>query len=125
MRKENGYKHRDALFGMPPFGGLIAQKVYYTESLLCDPNVDKHTGYPHRPLDSNGVMEQWEPPFILMVDRGNCTFVHKVQNAQHAGAAAVLVADTTCQCADLECLYACMLFMSTLSKVKAYRNRLY
>lgn len=104
MRKENGYQHRDALFGMPPFGGSIAQKVYYTESLLCDPNVDKHAGYPQRPLDANGVMEPWEPPFILLADRGNCTFVQKVRNAQHAGAAAVLVADTTCQCSDLQCL---------------------
>jgi hypothetical protein len=43
-------------------------------------------------------MESWKPPFILMVDRGACTFVNKVRNAQHAGAAAVVIADTTCLC---------------------------
>jgi PA domain len=33
-----------------------------------------------------------------MVDRGGCTFVIKVRNAQHAGALAVLIADDTCLC---------------------------
>ena len=40
----------------------------------------------------------WKPPFILLVDRGGCTFVQKVRNAQHAGAAAVIIADSKCQC---------------------------
>lgn len=39
-----------------------------------------------------------------MVDRGDCTFVQKVRNAQRAGATAVLIADTTCRCTDMECL---------------------
>jgi hypothetical protein len=33
-----------------------------------------------------------------MVDRGDCHFSSKVRNAQHSGAAVVLIADTTCQC---------------------------
>jgi len=33
-------------------------------------------------------------PFILLVERGICTFVKQVRNAQHLGAAAVLIADT-------------------------------
>jgi uncharacterized Fe-S cluster protein YjdI len=33
-----------------------------------------------------------------MVDRGGCTFVQKVRNAQHSGAAAVVIADNTCLC---------------------------
>ena len=40
----------------------------------------------------------WKAPFILLVDRGGCTFVQKVRNAQHAGAAAVIIADNACQC---------------------------
>jgi hypothetical protein len=33
-----------------------------------------------------------------MVDRGDCTFVSKVRNAQAAGASGVLIADSVCQC---------------------------
>jgi hypothetical protein len=44
------------------------------------------------------LRSNWKPPFVLMVDRGGCTFVQKVRNAQHAGAAAVIIADNKCQC---------------------------
>ena len=40
----------------------------------------------------------WKPPFILLVDRGGCSFVQKVRNAQHTGATAVIIADNKCQC---------------------------
>ena len=40
----------------------------------------------------------WKPPFILLVDRGGCTFVQKARNAQHTGATAVIIADSKCQC---------------------------
>merc|ERR1712232_331061 len=39
-----------------------------------------------------------------MVDRGSCTFVKKVRNAQRAGAAGVIIADNTCLCSDQECM---------------------
>jgi hypothetical protein len=48
-------------------------------------------------------MEPWPQPFILMVDRGDCTFVRKVRHAQTAGASAVIIADNTCLCSDLDC----------------------
>lgn len=38
-----------------------------------------------------------------MVDRGDCTFVKKVRNAQRAGAAAVLIADDMCLCSHEDC----------------------
>ena len=72
--KEEGYEHREALFGTPPYGGSIAQTVYYADSDLCDQNVDPTKGWPQR--DNN---EPWPSPFILMVDRGSCTFVKKVR----------------------------------------------
>jgi hypothetical protein len=71
--REEGYDHREALFGVPPYGGSIAQNVYYADSDLCDPNVDTTKGYPQREKN-----EPWISPFILMVDRGGCTFVKKV-----------------------------------------------
>lgn len=77
--KESGYEHREALFGMPPYGGSIAQTVYYAESDLCEADVDTSKGWPKRENDKNGKMKPWDPPFILMVDRGGCTFVKKVR----------------------------------------------
>jgi len=82
MSRANGYDHREALFGIPPYGGSIQQIVIYAEDDMCSPVVNAH----------------WKSPFILMVDRGGCTFVQKVRNAQHAGAAAVIIADNMCQC---------------------------
>jgi len=43
-------------------------------------------------------------PFILMIDRGGCSFVQKVRNAQFVGAAGVIVADNKCLCNDLKCV---------------------
>lgn len=102
LNKANGYDHRDALFGIPPYGASIQQQVYYADSTLCDAAVDNSKGYPERPM-KNGKMEGWAAPFILMVDRGECTFVQKVRNAQHAGAAAVLIADNSCLCTFPDC----------------------
>ena len=103
------------MFGMPPYGGSIEQNVYYADADLCDITMDySRGGYPTRPVDdhsasgsgsaassgstSAGSMERWKSPFILMVDRGECTFVKKVRHAQKMGAAAVILADNTCLC---------------------------
>ncbi|KAL3932081.1 MAG: hypothetical protein SGBAC_011018 [Bacillariaceae sp.] len=95
----DGYKHKEALFGRPPYGGSIQANVYYIDSQLCDANADySRGGYPSRDIDETGQMARWKPPFMLMMNRGNCTFVEKVRNAQHAGASAALIADTTCLC---------------------------
>ena len=78
LYKENGYEHREALFGIPPYGGSIVQNVYYADSTLCLPTVDTRVGYPRREKDETGKMAPWPTPYILMVDRGGCTFVQKV-----------------------------------------------
>lgn len=82
LTRVNGYDHREALFGIPPYGGSIQQNVVYADHDMCTP-----------PTNAN-----WKSPFFLLVDRGSCSFVQKVRNAQHAGAAAVIIADNTCQC---------------------------
>lgn len=103
--KEKGYDHREALFGSPPYGASIAQNVYYTDTDLCDPaGVNPNAGYPPRDNDENGKMLPWPSPFILMANRGNCSFVQKARNAQHAGAAGLLIADNICLCSDSKCL---------------------
>lgn len=66
---------------------------------MCDSSIDYTVGgYPVRPKDKTGRMEPWKTPFLLLIDRGECTFVHKARNAQKAGAAGVLIADNSCLC---------------------------
>lgn len=43
-----------------------------------------------------------------MVDRGTCSFVQKARNAQHAGAAGLIIADNICLCNDVKCLNSTM-----------------
>jgi len=106
LNKVGGYDHREALFGVPPYGASITQTLYYADSDFCDPTLDNRKGYPKRPLDDSGQMEPWPSPFILMMDRGGCSFVRKVRNAQHAGAAGAIIADNVCVCDDKVCLDA-------------------
>ena len=64
---------------MPPYGGAIATNVYYADSTLCESDVDTTKGYPARDVDpKTNKMKPWPSPYILMVDRGDCTFVKKV-----------------------------------------------
>jgi len=98
FNRDGGYDHREALFGIPPYGGSITQNVYYAQSDLCNPNVDTRGGVPSRAVDETGAQYPWPSPYILMVDRGGCTFVTKVRNAQRSGAAGVIIADSSCLC---------------------------
>lgn len=109
LTKPGGYEHREALFGIPPYGGSIAQPMYYADNTACNFNdIDTHAGYPARAYepDENGgdapIMLPWPSPYILMVDRGGCTFVQKVRNAQRVGAAGVIIADDSCLCSMAE-----------------------
>jgi hypothetical protein len=98
FHRDGGYDHREALFGIPPYGGSLTQTVYYAESDLCDPNVNTRGGVPERAVDETGEQIPWPYPYILMVDRGSCTFTTKVRNAQRSGAAGVIIADDSCLC---------------------------
>jgi len=104
LNKPGGYEHREALFGTPPYGKSLNQPLYYADDDLCDATVNKRKGYPIRPNDDTGKMAPWPVPFILMMDRGGCSFVQKVRNAQHSGAAGVVIADNICLCTDVECM---------------------
>jgi len=64
---------------------------------MCEPNVDTSKGFPERKDGS-----PWPSPYILMIDRGGCTFVKKVRNAQRSGAAGVIIADNKCLCSREE-----------------------
>jgi hypothetical protein len=78
LYKDDGYDHREALFGIPMSRGSMSLNVFYAQQDLCE-SVDSSLGVPSRPIDSQtGKMEAWPSPYILMVDRGGCTFVKKV-----------------------------------------------
>jgi len=101
LSKTDGYEHREALFGIPPYGGSIQQSVIYADDELCDPSkLNTHGGYPERGKDADGKMKPWPSPYILFIDRGGCSFVKKVRNAQRTGAAGVIIADINCICAE-------------------------
>jgi len=105
LTKEGGYEHREALFGIPPYGGSIAQNMYYAADTICDFNsIDTRSGSPIRAKDDDGKMLPWQSPFILMVDRGGCTFVQKARNAQRIGAAGMIIADNSCLCSATKCV---------------------
>jgi hypothetical protein len=104
LYQEGGYRHREALFGISPYGGSIVQNVYYTNSDLCEID-DMSGGFPAREKEGTR-MKPYPSPFLLMMDRGHCTFVQKVRNAQHMGASGVLIADNTCICSDTTCTAA-------------------
>ncbi|CAN0457858.1 unnamed protein product, partial [Ascophyllum nodosum] len=94
LHLENGYAHEEALFGIPKYGGSIAERLIHggvakgsqkTWTLCSSDDV----------VAFETIMPE-DSPFILMVDRGNCTFVSKVRRAQYLGAAGVIIADNTC-----------------------------
>jgi hypothetical protein len=97
LKVVGGYDHREALFGVPPYGGAIIENVIFADDPMCSQEFDMKGGYPQN-KDENGNVLPWKTPFILMIDRGGCTFVQKVRNAQRAGAAAVIIADEVCRC---------------------------
>jgi len=105
LSKGGGYDHSEAGFGSPPYGGhSIEQNLYHTDDSLCSGAIDINK------IGPTAV------PFTLIVDRGDCTFVQKVRNAQRSGATAVIVADNVCQC---EHDHICTLEKGTECQVRA------
>lgn len=78
------YRHSEALFGRPSYGGAITGVLVYAANRTgCDPITPS---------------ESWPEDPILLLDRGGCKFVQKVRNAEAAGAQAVLIADNKPLC---------------------------
>jgi len=96
LTKPGGYRHREAFFGIPPYGGSIQQKLYFATSNMCE--YDSKQPWKGYPNDT----DRPKSPFVLMIERGGCSFVQKARNAQKAGAAGVVFADDMCTCEDLE-----------------------
>jgi hypothetical protein len=80
--------HRGALFGPFPAGESVQAQLFYTTRQLCDDET------PNTPE----IIKKND--YILLVDRGGCSFVEKVRNAQKDNATAVIIADNHCICGD-------------------------
>jgi hypothetical protein len=80
--------HTEASFGTPQYGASITGMLYHEAG-----NFD---GCQIQPAKQRG------PGAVVMVfDRGNCTFVQKVRNAEAASANAVIIADNIVDGPDL------------------------
>ena len=79
--------HQDALFGSYPLGTNVQKEIYYTTSLLCS--------YSNLPEIHSDVADKG---FILMADRGECSFVEKARHAMKLNASALIIADNVCLC---------------------------
>ena len=78
--------HRGALFGPFPTGESIQAQLFYTTRKLCG---DETPNTPESVKKND---------YFLLVDRGGCSFVEKVRNAQRDNATAVFIADDKCTC---------------------------
>jgi len=93
LRHNESWAHSSSMFGWlghGPEGRLVLPvKFLPKHPRLCDNNIDQM-----EVIKALNIPDDGGAPFMLLVQRGDCTFVKKVRNAQQLGAAAVLIADT-------------------------------
>ena len=101
LHNPDGEAHHAADFGFAPHtSGSLSAYVHFSK---------EHAPYLCNPVGNRSEffnMEQRGFAYILLADRGGCSFVTKARNAQQAGAAALVVADTTCRCDNKPCMDA-------------------
>ena len=120
-QSDNGeYAHREALFGVPPYGSKIRGMLVYAtpgdKAHGCPPGASMTTCTADtdcpglgvcKPQDASGKRTcdaaGYEKPdwpegedAVFMVDRSDCLFIDKVRYAESLGAAAVIIVDNQC-----------------------------
>jgi len=93
---QDGIRHSQALFGSPSYGGdkKITGELFYVTPDAMTGCMDFSENVPKN-VDKGTHM-------VFLVDRGACDFVQKMKLAQANGAVAVIIADTICQCSEME-----------------------
>ena len=93
LRHNESWPHVSSMFGRlghGPEGRLVLPVKFLSKNpKLCNSNLDQMEVIKELHIPDDGGA-----PFMLLVERGDCTFVKKVRNAQQLGAAAVLIGDT-------------------------------
>ena len=80
------YRHRQALFGQQPQGVSLVQPLYYVDSDFCNlETVSEDVYHPTNPTRNSRTS-----PFLLLVNRGGCNFVQKVNLDDHDETAGTL-----------------------------------
>ena len=115
-QSDNGeYPHREALFGVPPYGSKIRGMLVYAtpgdKAHGCPPGKSmtkctQDTDCPGdgtcgatKTCDGAGYSKPTWPDgedAVFMVDRSDCLFIDKVRYAESLGAAAVIIVDNQC-----------------------------
>lgn len=78
-----------ATFGKVTLGQRYKGELYYDSDLN-----NEVCSYSNFANSTNMTIPQKKKPFVLMIDRGNCTFVKKAQFAQRFGAFMLVIANT-------------------------------
>eukprot|EP00826_Nyctotherus_ovalis_P027702 TRINITY_DN2167_c0_g3_i1.p1 TRINITY_DN2167_c0_g3~~TRINITY_DN2167_c0_g3_i1.p1 ORF type:complete len:357 (-),score=83.68 TRINITY_DN2167_c0_g3_i1:372-1442(-) len=86
FRREN-IRHSYANFGKIPYGTILAGRVFYFED-----NPDFCSTKGKVILDREGDPDDDFSPIVL-VERGNCSFIRKAKNVQEIGGALALIVD--------------------------------
>lgn len=94
LRRNVSWPHVPSMFGKFGHGVegrlVLPVKVLHNHTQLCDGNrIDQM-----KVIKELGIPPDGGAPFILMVERGHCTFVKKVRTAQQLGAAGCIIYDT-------------------------------
>lgn len=82
-------------FGRIPYGFSIVGNIVYQP----DKKTGKYFGCDSDAQDSSGISLEFDSDYsidgvpFLMIDRGSCTFVKKVENAELRGALAAIIVD--------------------------------
>jgi len=87
----NGLEKQAAMFGIPAYGhgkSITGILVFPQPNnrLGCDPIKKQDAIKPWPAMDQSRIV-------IVLLDRGNCTFVTKVRNSENVGAGAVIIAN--------------------------------
>jgi hypothetical protein len=102
----DGFAHIIARYGTTARKrrGSLSLFTYYFDVDLCEgiPGHDAWENHLYPPVTAKDPMKH---SFALMMKRGGgCTTVTKARVAQHIGATAAIIADTTCHCDDDACM---------------------
>ena len=85
----DGFEMSLANFGIIPYGHSLIGRIYYDSE-----NADGCE--PYGEFDYSGDPDDDQHPTpIILADRGNCTFVKKIRNIEHAGGRLGIVIDNT------------------------------
>jgi len=86
---EEPFKISLANFGVIPYGHSLIGRIYYDTENADGCQQFGDFDFSKDPDDENN------PTPIILVDRGNCTFVMKIRNIEHAGGRLGIVMDNT------------------------------